>query len=150
TMKTMSLLVVLVLAKGLVLVGRQLTWSWWAPIAYLWQDALVVLLFAVIELATRRRSWIAWCVYLPLLLYVALNVVVARVLSTPITWMMLRATGSTLADSILHYATWTNLLMLTIVLVVGIGMPLLLRTRPTRRLHVRATLAGVLIGLVVI
>ena len=44
-MKTVSLLAVLVLAKVLVLAGRHIAWSGWVPIAYLWQDVLVVLLF---------------------------------------------------------------------------------------------------------
>jgi phosphoglycerol transferase MdoB-like AlkP superfamily enzyme len=125
-MKSVSLLLVLLLAKLLVLAGRPLSWSWWLPIAFIWQDVLIVLVFALFEAITRTRAWISWSLYGLLLLYVALNVGVARVLSTPLTWMMLRATSGTLADSIRYYLTWVNLLLMTSVLLVGIITPLAL------------------------
>src|SRR5438067_12307565 len=109
-MRTASLLVVLVLAKALVLAGHDVAWSWWAPVAYLWQDVLVVLLSALLSVATRRRPWIASGVYGLLALYAAVNVPVAQLLSTPLTWMMLRATRSTLSDSILHHVNGLSLL----------------------------------------
>ena len=53
-----SLLLVLVLAKVAALAGHHVPLSWWSPIAYLWQDAVVVLIFAAVEfcLGRRRRS----------------------------------------------------------------------------------------------
>jgi len=48
-MRTASLLTVFVLAKAAALAGHHLPLSWWSPIAYFWQDALVVLAFAVVE-----------------------------------------------------------------------------------------------------
>ena len=51
-MKAISLLGVFVLAKVLVLAGRDVPLSPWTPWAYLWQDVLVALLFAAFEHAT--------------------------------------------------------------------------------------------------
>ena len=48
-MRVASLFAVFVLARVATVVGHQVTLSWWTPIAYLWQDALVVLVFGAIE-----------------------------------------------------------------------------------------------------
>jgi hypothetical protein len=90
-MRVASLLLVLVLAKIAVVAGHHVPLSWWSPIAYLWQDALVVLLFAIVELLIGARRPVAWAIYAVLALYVAINVPVGRVLSTPLTWSMWRA-----------------------------------------------------------
>ena len=52
-MKATSLLGVFILAKLLVLAGRDIPLSLWTPWAYVWQDVLVALLFAVLEYATH-------------------------------------------------------------------------------------------------
>jgi hypothetical protein len=148
-MKSVSLLTVLLLAKALVLVGRPMTWCWWLPVAYIWQDVLVVLLFAVLEAATRSRTWIGWTLYCLLLPYVALNVGIARVLSTPLTWMMLRATSGTLADSIRHYLTWANLLLMTVIVLAGIVIPMALRHLDTKRWR-RSVLGVLVIGVAIV
>jgi hypothetical protein len=147
-MRAASLLVVLVLAKVLVLAGHRLSWSWWAPLAYFWQDVLVVLLFALANVVTRRRPWIGRAVYVVLVLYTAVNVVVAHVLSTPLTWMLLRATGGALADSILYYVTGPNLLRVGVVLAAAVLVPVGLGRLGTR-LSPRVSLLAVAAGLVV-
>jgi hypothetical protein len=128
-MKPVCLLGVLVLAKALVLWDRDLAWSVWTPAAYLWQDLLVVCLYAVLDAAARRRPWVGWAVYGLLALYLAVNVPVACLLSTPLTVPMLRATRGTLAGSILYHVTWANLLRVAVVLGAAVALPLLLRRR---------------------
>src|SRR5437763_6999737 len=59
-MKPTCLLAVFVLAKVLVLWGRTIPISPRALPAYMWQDVLVVLLFAAVDFAFRRRPWIGW------------------------------------------------------------------------------------------
>jgi arylsulfatase A-like enzyme len=122
-MRAVSLLGVFVLAKLLVLAGRTLPLSFWAPLAYLWQDVLVVLLFAGTEWALRRRPRIAWGLYAIIVLYAAVNVPVACVLSTPLTWPLLRAARGPLADSILHYVTALNLLRIGLVMAAAAALP---------------------------
>ena len=63
-LRAVSLLTVLVSAKALTLAGRQLPLSLWWPIAYFWQDILVVLVFFAIDRALRRPAagWIAYAV----------------------------------------------------------------------------------------
>ncbi len=139
-MKAASLLCVFLLAKALVLAGRELVWSPWTPIAYLWQDLIVVLLFGLFEFLVRRPR-IVWTAYLSIVLYSAINVPVARVLSTPLTWPLLRGARGALADSILLYATWGNVLCLLLVLAVGVGLPFALRRVRARRL----ALAGAIV-----
>src|SRR5262249_52008078 len=120
---------VFMVAKICVLAGRSLTFSAWTPLAYVWQDLLVVLVFAGIDFTVGRRAWISWITYSVIVLYVAVNVPIACVLSTPLTWPLLRATGGTLADSIVYHVTWDNMARLCLVLGVGAALPLLLRHR---------------------
>ena len=130
-MRALSLLGVCVLAKVCVLIGRDVPLSLWVPIAYLWQDLLLALLFAGLDLWVRRR-WLAWTLYAILLAYIALNVPVQRVLSTPLTWPLLRAAGAPLADSVWHYATWDNGMFVFLILAAGLGFPLLARALSSR------------------
>ena len=91
-MKVMCFFGVLLLARILVLAGRNVPLSAWSPVAYLWQDLLIVLVFALLDRITRRRPWIAWMVYSATALYVAINVPLICLMSSPITISMLRAT----------------------------------------------------------
>ena len=122
-----SLLGVFVLAKVLVLADRDITWSVWTPWAYLWQDVLVVLLFAGLLQLTRRRPWVGWVVYALLVFYAAVNVPVACTLATPLTWPLLRAARGTLADSIAHHITTANLFRLGAMLSAAVALPIGLR-----------------------
>ena len=54
-MRSASLLGVLILAKLCMLIGREVPRSAWVPIAYFWQDLLVVALFAAVDTLARRR-----------------------------------------------------------------------------------------------
>jgi hypothetical protein len=114
-MSAIGLFLVFVLAKALVLWGRSLSWSSWAPIAYLWQDVLVALVFAIVVRKSPRAALLYWL----LAAYAAINIPIGVVLSTPLTLPMLRATSGTLADSILLYATIAN--VLKIALTVGVA-----------------------------
>ena len=64
--------------------------------------------------------------------YVAVNVPVARVLGTPLTWNMMRATRGALEDSIRHHFTALNVGSLVLVLGAGIFFPLLLTRRSVK------------------
>jgi hypothetical protein len=112
----------------MTLLGRHVPLSIWSPFAYLWQDVLVALLFFVAD-ARLKRPRVAWAMYAALVAYVALNVPVTRVLSTPLTWTMLRAARGPLADAVLHYVTFGNLVTLAIPLAVGVILPLALARR---------------------
>jgi hypothetical protein len=122
------LFAVLVGARGLTLAGHQIPISPWTPVAYLWQDVFVVSLFLVVDRALRRPA-LAWCLYALLVIYAAMNVPVARVLSTPLTWPMMRAARGPLADAVYHYLTAANLLALLVPIVVAVALPFLLRRR---------------------
>jgi arylsulfatase A-like enzyme len=140
-MKAASLLGVFIVAKVLVLSTRDIPLSVWTPWAYLWQDVLVVLLFAALEYATRRRPWIAWSVYTVLVLYIAVNVPIACTLATPLTWPLLRAARGTLADSIAYHVTFANALRLAAVLGAAVLLPFgLKRLAPLISVRVRAGL----------
>ena len=128
-----------VLAKMAMLAGHHVPWSWWSPVAYLWQDALVVLTFGAAEVWLGPRQRLAWAFYAALALYAAINIPVARVLSTPLTWSMWRAARGPLADSIWYYATWLNLALCASVVVAALVAPAMFRRLPRRPLL--ATLA---------
>ena len=126
-MKALCLFGVFFFARILILVSRDIPSSLWSPIAYLWQDLSIVLLFAVVERITERRPWVAWTVYSATALYVALNLPLVRLMSSPMTWPMLRATRGSLADSIRHHLTAENLMLMGLVLGSAGLLPLLLR-----------------------
>ena len=54
-MRALSLFLVFVVAKALVLAGRDVPLSPWSPLAYFWQDALVALVFAAVDWLARGR-----------------------------------------------------------------------------------------------
>jgi hypothetical protein len=126
-MKAASFLGVFLVAKLLVLVGRDISWSPWALWAFLWQDVLVALVFAAFDWVLRGRPGIGWSVYALLAFYTAVNVPVACTLSTPLTWPLLRAASGPLADSITYHVTAANILRLAIVLLCAAGFPFALR-----------------------
>lgn len=137
-----SLLLVLALAKVAVLWDRSIDWSAAAVAGYFWQDALVALVFLLVSKRAQPTgpssrglgrdmtgAALGWCYWL-LVLYAAINVPVARVLSTPLTWPMLQATRGTLADSILSYVTWTHAGAMALVLGSAAVLPPFLRRAP--------------------
>jgi glucan phosphoethanolaminetransferase (alkaline phosphatase superfamily) len=127
-MKSLSLLIVLLIARGLVLAGKDVPLSVWSPLAFLWQDLLIVLIFAFIE-AIARRAWISWLIYGLIVLYTALNVPLERLLASPLTWTMMRAARGTLADSIAHYFTWWNFTLIAAIAAAGFFVPKALQHR---------------------
>jgi sulfatase-like protein len=154
-LRAFCLFAVLLTARGLTLLGRpaggDVPLSFWSPIAYLWQDVLVALLFFAICYGLDRRLQrppIAWAVYAVAVAYIAINVPVTLVLSTPLTWTILRAARGPLADSIIHSATVRNLAALALPAAVGVAFPLLLARRPVhaRRWVLIAAIAIVAAG----
>src|SRR5205814_3264579 len=115
-MKVMCFFGVLLLARILVLAGRNVPLSAWSPVAYLWQDLLIVLVFALLDRITRRRPWIAWMVYSATALYVAINVPLIRLMSSPITMPVLNDTRGELAVSIRPHFTGEYMMLIGYVL----------------------------------
>lgn len=131
-MRAASLGAVFVVAKLLAVAGQSVPVSVWTPIVYLWQDALVALLYAVLDRPLRRFPKVGWSAYGLLVLYAAVNVPIARIVSTPLTCPMFAAARGTLGDSIAHYLTTPNLLLIVSVLAAGAVVPLLFRRLSTR------------------
>jgi phosphoglycerol transferase MdoB-like AlkP superfamily enzyme len=134
SVKAASLLTVFVVAKVAVLWGRSNPPSGWSLVAYVWQDVAVALLFAAVVWVLRNARGgpaLSSLLYWLLAGYAALNVPVGIVLSTPLTWPMLRATSGTLADSIFLYATWRNILLVLLTLVTAAALPSILRVWPS-------------------
>ena len=115
-MNAFALFGTLVVAKLLAVAGRDLPLSGWTPLALFWQDALVALLFGAVDFGLRRKPVLGRGLFWFLVAYTAVNVVLARILSSPLTWQMAHATGGALADSIRHYLTPAN-----VALMVGVA-----------------------------
>ena len=126
-MRPVSLLFVMILAKGIALADHQVTLNWWSPVAYFWHDAAVILVAAVLDRALTHRPRMAWTAYGVIALYVAINIPVMRVLSTPLTWAMWRAARGPLADSVRYYLTWGNALFFLLVFAAAVLTPIALR-----------------------
>jgi len=129
-MKALALLCVLIIAKLAMLAGRPIQLSGWTPFAYFWQDVLVALAFGLFDSLLSRLSagrFPGWILYGATVVYVAINVPVARVLPSPLTWPMLSATCGTLSDSINHHATAGNFSLMFLVAAIGTALPHLLR-----------------------
>jgi lipoteichoic acid synthase len=122
------LLAALVSAKAVMLLGRQVPLSAWSPFAYLWQDVAVALAFFILD-RRLKRPVAAWGIYVLVVAYTAINVPVALVLSTPLTWTLIRAARGPLADAVAHYVTAVNLAALVAPVVVAVGLPLILKRR---------------------
>jgi sulfatase-like protein len=119
---------VLVSAKAVTLAGHHIPLSVWSPFAYFWQDVGVAALFFLIDRGLNGPA-AAWGVYALLAAYAAINVPLVMVLSTPLTWTMMRAARGPLSDAVLHYLTAANLVALLAPLVVAIALPLMLTRR---------------------
>jgi len=136
-MRALALFAGLVTAKLLAVAGRELPWSVWTPLALFWQDALVALLFGVVDYALRKVPVAGRCVFWLIISYAAINVALTRILSSPLTWQMSRATGGALADSIRHYLTAGNLALMAAVMLAAGGFLV-----ASRRLRPRRTALG--------
>jgi phosphoglycerol transferase MdoB-like AlkP superfamily enzyme len=147
-MRALALLVVFIIAKLMILAGHSIQLSSWTPIAYFWQDIVIALLFALADGAVRwsrlGRS-LGWTLYGVFVAYAAINVPIARVLSTPLTWPMLDAARGALSNSITHHATAANLLLMFLVLASGTALPFLLR-----RVKLKGGMALILPGFLVV
>jgi hypothetical protein len=135
---------VMLLAKAIALAGHPLVIIWWSPAAYFWHDAVVIVVAAALDLTMARRPRIAWTAYGVIVLYVAINIPVMRVLSTPLTWAMWRAARGPLGDSIRYYLTPGNVLLFLLVLAVAVVAPFAFRRVPTRPLVVAAAVVAAL------
>lgn len=123
-MKAVSLFCVFVVARLATLAGSP-EWSFLTPFALFWQDAAFILGFAILEKVPRSR-FVIGALYWLIALYVALNVPVVRMFSTPLTLPMLRAARGTLADSISHHVDVMNLVSIGLVLATALVAPMCL------------------------
>lgn len=149
-MRPASLFIVFVAAKAAILWDRPVDLSLWSTAAYLWQDAMVVVVFAAAAVSLDRlrpQSHIPAFVYWCLAAYAALNIPIARVLSTPLTMPMLRATSDTLADSILLYATWLNAALVLTALGMAAILPRVLSGLSVRALTAAIAAAALLVAI---
>lgn len=157
-----ALAAVLVAAKVLLVAARVADGTGkalatpWLPAAFLYQDLLVAAGFAAVEFAVmaalrRRPRPRAWAdrtftvLYAGLAIYAGLNVPIARVASTPLTYSMLAATQAELKDSILPYVTPGNVGSLAALAVLAALLPRWMgRARlPDRRIAASAAAAAI-------
>lgn len=126
-----------------------------AALVLLYQDAGVALAWAVLDLtalgvftaherAVNRSGWLAYGLAT---LYAAINVPIARVFSTPLTYSMLGATGGALLDSIRAYVSAANGLAVVAVVIVGVLAPRALRAGMSTRTTAASALALLLAAL---
>jgi len=142
-MRAASLLLVFLMAKVAILWGHPVPLTACSLIAYAWQDVLVALTFAALDLGLKNR--IAWLLYWAIAIYAAINIPVGRALSTPLTRPMLRAARGPLSDSILLYVTPTNIFLAALVLTAAAVLPLLLKHLPSS-LSLACALTIILLG----
>ncbi len=122
-MRAVSLLAVLFVAKTLTFMKWGIPISPWTPIGAFWQDVLVALIFAAVDRLIRNDR-AGWVLYRIGVFYIALNVPVALVLSSPLTPAMMRAARGPLRDSITHYLNVTNVGSVVLIVAAGIILPL--------------------------
>ncbi|HEY7473770.1 MAG TPA: sulfatase [Vicinamibacterales bacterium] len=122
--RAIGLIVALFLAKTLSVAGRDLPVSIWLFPAMFWHDVAVGAAFWAVD-ALLRRPKVMWVPYALVVGYAAVNVPVARVLSSPLTVPMWRAARGPLLDSITTYLTPPNLAFIAVVIVAGAAVPFL-------------------------
>ena len=134
-MTALALFLILVSAKLAAIGGHGIPLSAWSLVAYAWQDAVVAATFGTLHhaLAGRRGGRPAMAaLFWGLVVYAAINIPIGRVLATPLTWPMLRATRGALADSVLLYLTWTNAILMLSIVGAAAALPRLLGRLPQR------------------
>jgi phosphoglycerol transferase MdoB-like AlkP superfamily enzyme len=129
-----SLFLVFVLAKVVALATHPPPLSPWLAVAYLWQDAVVALLYGALDWAFPRRA--SWALYGMIAAYTAINAAVVRVLATPLTLPMLRAARGELGDSIRLYVTPANVGVILLILAGAALLPPLMARIDSRRVSV--------------
>lgn len=141
-MTSVGLLIVCVVARILLLGVADLPYTWWSPVAFLWQDVLVVLGFATATWVIRSERW-AGALYWLIVLQVTLTLPLYRETGSPMTWPMLRAARGTLGDSIIHTLDAVELGCMAVVAVVA-----WIAWRATRRCSPRRSwsLAALVLG----
>ena len=128
TAHTAGLAAVFLTARLILLTSLQEPLSITLVLAWFWQDLAVLATFAIGERFLRAK-WIWHLAYWVLVVISAFNVPVARELGSPLTAALLRAARGTLADSIRHHATATNLVICGALLLIGALVPWLVRRR---------------------
>ena len=113
---------VLIAAKFLGLVDRDLPSGVVVPLAIVWDDFAFAATLAAAEWLTGRAAWTA-VIYWAAVGWAALNIPVSRALGSPLTTAMIGATGGPLADSIRHYVTVSNLAAIAAVIGLGVALP---------------------------
>jgi len=150
-MRAASLALVLIAAKCCGLAGRSFTWSpldfarggpWMVP-AMFWQDIALAFGFWAVDRASGRARAM-WAPYWIIAALAAVDVPVVRVLSSPLTLPMIRATGGALRDSIVLYATPLNLALMAAVLLVAAAAPSVVRRVPVRARRAAVAIAAVM------
>ena len=140
-MRPTSLVVILVLAKLAGLASRDLPTSLWLPSILFWDDVAAGAALWVVDRVGKRPK-ITASIYWIIVVWAILNVPVMRALSSPLTINMIGAAGGALRDSIVHYATMANALVVGILAVAAWWLPGAL-TRAPRRFQV-AVVTGAL------
>lgn len=127
-----SLLVVFAVAKILLLALRTVDGaadgfaSAWTIPALLFHDVWAALALLAVFAGLARFTvgrWAITPIYIAVATWVALNVPIARVFSTPLTAGMLAAAGTAIADSIRVYLTAGNLVAMAVVLWASVRAP---------------------------
>jgi len=146
--RSLSLFAVLAIAHLLMIFGRTIPTSIWTPFAFLWQDAAVALIFAIVDamLSKLRRPWLNWILYGVIVGYVAINVAIARILSSPLTWTMMHAARGPLQDSITHYFSIQYLTPVAVTVFCGVLCPWMIRNRRVSVLFAVAAVVVIAIG----
>ena len=129
TSRGLGLVGVLIAAKVLSIAGRDLPGSIWLLPAVFWHDVAIGVVFWIAD-ALLRRPRLLWIPYALIVVYAAMNVPVARVLSSPLTVPMWRAARGPLLDSIATYLTPVNLALIGVVLITGVIAPMMFGRMP--------------------
>jgi hypothetical protein len=145
--RAFGLAAALILSKSLSVAGRDVEVSVWTLPALFWHDAGVAALFWAAD-AVFRRSRVLWIPYAALVVYAAINVPVARALSSPLTVPMWRAARGPLLDSIATYLTPANLGLIGLVIAAGAAAPFVFARVPVlaRRALTAAAATVVILG----
>jgi lipoteichoic acid synthase len=137
---SLSLFAVLALAKICVLEGRDV---FIGPAAFA-DDAIIVMVFGLAEVLSRKRRWIMIAIYVAMVGYAAINVPLARLTSSAMTLQMFRASGTALSDSIAHHVTAMNVMLIMFIGTIALILPFVLRRVSPRMCFAGAALPAVL------
>lgn len=137
----LSLFVIYVIGKLIAVAVHSFELGLTSVPVLFWQDILCAAIVAGVYQCSKRAGWVLYGIAVA---HFAVSMPLLRLMATPLTVPLLNAGSGTLADSMAHHLDTVNLALLAGTLLLGGGLPFVLRRMPDRLHPAMIVFAGAL------